>query len=50
MLLEGLKAESKVRTGRAVGPLDVPEGWMRPCRARWGHDLSTGRTLEKLGP
>ena len=26
MLLEGLKAESKVRTGRAVGPLDVPEG------------------------
>src|SRR5215207_6105094 len=23
---------------------------MVPCRAQWGHDLSMGRTLEKLGP
>ena len=22
----------------------------RPCHARWGHDLSMGRTLEKLAP
>jgi len=44
MLLEGLKAESKVRTGRAVGPLDVLEGWMRPCRARWAMiSLRVGR-------
>ena len=48
--LEVLKAWCEVRTGRAVGPLDVDEGWMRPCRARWGHDLSMGSTLEKLGP
>ena len=38
-----------VRTGRNEGPSDVAEEWMRPCRARWGHDLSMGRTLEKLG-
>ena len=30
-MLEGLKAESKVRTGRAVGPLDVPEGGCVPA-------------------
>jgi hypothetical protein len=34
----------------APGPWEVPEEWMRPCRARWGHDLSMGRTLEKPGP
>jgi hypothetical protein len=48
--LEALKAWCELRTGRPLGPSDVAEERMRPCRARWGHDLSMGRTLEKLGP
>ncbi len=45
-----LKAWCEVRTGRTSGPSDVAEERMRPCRARWSHDLSMGRTFEKLGP
>ena len=48
--LEVLKAWCEVRTGRTPGPSDVAEERRRPCRAQWGHDLSMGRTLEKLGP
>src|SRR5215207_1411020 len=48
--LEILKAWCEVRTGRTPGPSEVPEGRRRPCRAQWGHDLSIGRLLEKLGP
>ena len=45
-----LKEWCEIRKGRTPGPSDVAEERMRPCRARWGHDLSMGRTLEKLGP
>ena len=45
-----LKAWCEDRTGRTPGPSDVAEERKRPCRAQWGHDLSMGRTLEKLGP
>ena len=48
--LEVLKAWCEVRAGRTPGPSDVAEERMVPCRAQWGHDLSMGRTLEKLGP
>jgi hypothetical protein len=48
--LEALKAWGEVRTGRTPHPSDVAEERRRPCRARWGHDLSMGRRLEKLGP
>jgi hypothetical protein len=48
--LEALKAWCEVRIGRTPGHSDVAEERMRPCRAQWGHDLSMGRTLEKLGP
>jgi hypothetical protein len=48
--LEALKAWCEVRTGKTPGPSDVAEEWMRPCRARWGCDLSMGRTLEQPGP
>ena len=48
--LEVLKAWCKARTGRTPSRSDVAEERMRPCRARWGHDLSMGRLLEKLGP
>src|SRR5918995_4731129 len=41
--LEVLKAWCEVRIGRTPGPSDVAEERMRPCRARWGHDLSMGR-------
>jgi hypothetical protein len=44
-----LKAWCEIRTGRNLGPSDVAEERRRPCRARWGHDLSMGRLLEKLG-
>jgi hypothetical protein len=37
--LEVLKAWCEVRRGRTPGPSDVVEELMRPCRARWGHDL-----------
>jgi hypothetical protein len=45
-----LKAWCEVRIGRTPGPSDVAEERRRPCCAQWGHDLSMGRTLEKLGP
>jgi hypothetical protein len=48
--LEVLKAWCELRTGRPPGPSDVAEERMVPCRAQWGHDLSMGKTLEKLGP
>ena len=48
--LEVLKAWCEVRTGKTAGPSDVAEERRRPCLAQWGHDLSMGRTLEKLGP
>jgi hypothetical protein len=48
--LEVLKAWCEVRTGRTLGPSDVAEERRRPCRVQWDHDLSIGRTLEKLGP
>ena len=48
--LEVLKAWCEVRIGRTPGPSDVAEERRRPCRAQWGHDLSMGRTLEKLAP
>ena len=48
--LEVLKTWCEVRIGRTPGPSDVAEERRRPCRARWGHELSMGRTLEKLGP
>ena len=48
--LEVLKAWCEVRTGKTPHPSDVVEERMCPCRAQWGHDLSMGRTLEKLGP
>ena len=48
--LEVLKAWCEVRIRRAPGPSDVADERRRPCRARWGHDFSMGRTLEKLGP
>jgi hypothetical protein len=48
--LEVLKAWWEVRIGRNQGPSDVAEERRRPCRARWSHDFSTDRTLEKLGP
>ena len=47
---EVLKAECEVRTERTLGPSDVAEERRRSCRARWGHDLSRGRLLEKPGP
>jgi hypothetical protein len=49
-VLEVLKASCEVGTGRNQGPSDVAEERRRPCRARWSHDFSTDRTLEKLGP
>jgi hypothetical protein len=48
--LEVLKAWCELRTGKTPHPSDVVEERMCPCRARWDHDLSMGRTLEKLGP
>jgi hypothetical protein len=48
--LEALKAWCEVRTGRTPDSSDVAEERMVPCHAQWGHDLSMGRTLEKLGP
>jgi hypothetical protein len=45
-----LEAWCEVRIGRTPGPSDVAEERRRPCSARWGHDLSMGKTLEKLGP
>jgi hypothetical protein len=45
-----LKSWCEVRIGRTPGPSDVAEERRRPCRAQWGHDLSMGRLLEKLGP
>src|SRR5918994_7078867 len=48
--LEALKAWCELRPGRPLGPSDVAEERMVPCRAQWGHDLSMGRTLEKPGP
>ena len=45
-----LKEWCEIRKGRTPGPSDVAEERMRPCCAQWGHDLSMGRTLEKLGP
>jgi hypothetical protein len=47
--LEVLKTWCEIRTGRTPGPPDVAEERRRACRAQWGHDLSMGRTLEKLG-
>jgi hypothetical protein len=48
--LEALKAWCEVRIGRTPDPSDVAEERRRPCGVRWGHDLSMGRTFEKLGP
>jgi hypothetical protein len=48
--LKVLGAWCEVGTGSTPGPSDVTEEWRRLCRARWGHDLSMGRTLEKLAP
>jgi hypothetical protein len=48
--LEALKVWCEVRTGKTPDTSDVAEERRRPCRARWGHDLSMGRLLEKLGP
>jgi hypothetical protein len=48
--LEVLKAWCEVRIGRTPGPKDVAEERRRPRGVQWGHDLSMGRTLEKLGP
>ena len=48
--LEVPKAWCEFRTGKAPHPSDVAEERRRPCRAQWGHGLSMGRTLEKLGP
>jgi hypothetical protein len=48
--LDVLKAWCELRTERTPGPSDVAEERRRPCRAQGGHDLSMGRTLEKLGP
>jgi hypothetical protein len=48
--LEVLKAWCEVRIGRTPDPSDVAEERRRPCRAQRSHDLSMGRTLEKLGP
>src|SRR5918995_6015170 len=45
-----MKAWCEVRTGRTPGLSDEVEERRRPYRARWGHDLSMGRTLEKPGP
>jgi hypothetical protein len=46
-----LEACCEVGTGRTPGPSDdVAEERRRPCDAQWGHDLSMGRTLEKIGP
>ena len=45
-----LKAWCKVKSREDPGPLDVADERMRPSRALWGHDLSMGSTLEKLGP
>jgi hypothetical protein len=48
--LEVFKAWCEVRIGRAPDPSDVAEErGVRVC-AQLGHDLSMGRTLEKLGP
>ena len=48
--LEVLKAWCEVRTEKTPVPSDVAEERRRPCRARWGHEFSMGRALEKLGP
>ena len=48
--LEVLKTWCEVGTGKTPHPSDVAEERMYPCRARWDHDLSMGRTLKKLGP
>ena len=43
--LEVLEAWCEVSTGRTSGPSDVAEERRRPCRARWGHDLSMVRSF-----
>jgi hypothetical protein len=45
-----LKAWCELRTGKTPHPSDLAEERRRPCRARWGHDLSMSRLLEKPGP
>jgi hypothetical protein len=48
--LRVLKAWCEARRGRTPVHSDVAEERIVPCHAQCGHDLSMGRTLEKLGP
>jgi hypothetical protein len=46
----GAQGRCEVRIGRTPGPSDVAGERRRPRGVQWGHDLSMGRTLEKLAP